>query len=97
MSVLNEVLQEEYERSLRIKSSIEKELKTLPDGYISHKIIKNKRYCYIQKRIGGKVVSTYLPADKVNAMKSQIEKRKTLEASLKEVNENIKKLKRVIK
>lgn len=97
MSVLDEVLFEEYERCKKIKTSIEAELHQLPKGYISRKTINKKTYCYIQKRIGNKVVSTYVPIEKLVDIQSQIERRQQLEFSLKEVKANIKKLERVIK
>lgn len=97
MSILDDVLQEEYERSKKMKVSIEGELQQMPKGYISRKTINKKPYCYIQQRIGSKVVSSYVPIGKVSDVKAQIERRQKLEASLKEVNLNMKKLKRVIK
>lgn len=97
MSVLDDVLFEEYERSKKMKVSIENELRLLPKGYISRKTINKKPYCYIQKRVGGKVVSTYVPVEKIPNIQVQIERRRKLELSLKEIDANIKKLKRVIK
>lgn len=37
MSVLDDVLKEEYDLSIRIKKALKKELEQLPKGYISQK------------------------------------------------------------
>ena len=50
MSVLDDVLKEEYNRSKKIIKLIEDELNSLPKGYISKKKINGKVYYYLQKR-----------------------------------------------
>ena len=95
MTVLDVVLQEEYERSKRMKTAMERELSVLPKGYISKKIINNNEYYYLQKRVGSKIVGNYIPSEDVEKMKVLISKRKQLEKSIREIEKNIKKIERL--
>ena len=97
MSILDSVLQEEYERSIRMKKATEKELDALPKGYISEKIINGKKYYYLQNRLQAKVVSKYIHFDDVESLKEKISSRKQLQQSIKELNDNIKKIRKVTK
>lgn len=97
MAILDDVLIEEYERSKRMKTAMEKELSQLPQGYISKKFINKKIYFYIQKRKGSKIISEYVSPKNLPILERDIIKRKQLEISLKELNLNIKKIERVIK
>jgi hypothetical protein len=97
MTVLDSVLQEEYDRLIRMKVVMEKELAELPKGYISKKIINNKPYYYLQKRDGLKISGTYIAEDELPNVIKQVDKRKQLQKSLREISVNIKKIKRVVK
>ncbi len=97
MSVLDNALQEEYERSKKIKAAMERELEQLPIGYISQKNINNRKYCYLQKRQGIKIVGNYIPSEDLPKLKAQVERRMQLEKSIKELKKNMKKIERVIK
>lgn len=97
MSVLNSVLQEEYDRLIRMRAAMEMELGELPKGYISKKVINNKPYYYLQKRDGLKINGTYIAEDELPYVTKQVDKRKQLEKSLREISVNIKKIKRVMK
>lgn len=44
MSIIAEVLKEEYEKLLKTKKAMEKEIEKLPRGYISEKRINGKIY-----------------------------------------------------
>ena len=57
MAILDQVLNEEFDRLQRIRAAMRKELELLPKGYISLKNIHGKQYPYLQKREGNKVVS----------------------------------------
>ena len=96
MSVLYDVLEEEKERLLRMKSAMEKELESLPKGYLSKKRISGREYYYLQHRDGGKMVSSFVPAADVEEMRTKVERRRQLQASIRECRENIRKLERVI-
>ena len=97
MSVLDSVLQEEYERSERMKSEMESELNELPKGYISKKKIAGKSYYYLQQRVKMKIVGTYVPPEELAVIKKQIDRRKQLEESIRELKANMKKIRRVTK
>jgi hypothetical protein len=97
MSVLDSVLQEEYERSERMKSAMESELNELPKGYVSEKKIAGKSYYYLQERIKMKIVGTYIPTEELTEVKKRIDRRKQLEESIRELKANMKKIRRVIK
>lgn len=97
MSILDSVLQEEYERSERMKSAIESELNELPKGYVSTKKIAGKSYYYLQQRNKMKIIGTYIPPEELSEIKKQIDRRKQLEESIRELKANMKKIKRVIK
>ena len=47
MSILNDIMREEYERMNRLIPRIEAEIKELPKGYISEKNIKGGTYYYL--------------------------------------------------
>lgn len=84
MSVLEEVLMEEYDRSLRISRAMEAENADLPRGSIRRRDIKGREYHYLQYREGSHVRSKYLKADEVESMSRLISRRKENEKALKE-------------
>lgn len=96
MSVLDIVLSEEYNRLSRKIHIIEKEMKSLPKGYISKKKIKNHSYYYLQYRENNKIVSKYIKQSEVEAYQVLIDERKSLELNLKELQKNKKKLEKVL-
>lgn len=97
MSVLMSVLQEELDRLERQQAAYEADLQELPKGYISKKNIRGKMSYYWQYRDGAKIVSQYIPAEEVPGLEEQVRRRKQLEASLRRVKEDRKKLRRVLK
>ena len=60
MSVLDEVLKEEYERLLRMRSAMSIEYDALPKGSISRKNIRGCDCYYLQYRERDKIVSKYI-------------------------------------
>lgn len=96
MSILMEVLKEELDRLDRQQAAYERDLQELPNGYISKKKIAGKEYCYLQYRDGGKVVSKYITAEDLPKIEAQVKRRKQLEASLRRVREDQKKLRKVL-
>ena len=61
-----------------------KKLDNLPDGYISKKTIKGKIYSYLQYFQGGKIVSKYVPKEKLELLENKLNLRKQIEAEIKE-------------
>ena len=66
---------------------IEKELALLPTGYISKKIISGKERFYLQWTENGKLKSKYIKAAELAEVTSKVERRKALQARLKELIE----------
>lgn len=76
---------------------MEKELNELPKGYISKKVINKKPYYYLQRREGLKILGSYIAEDELEYITNQVDRRKQLKKSLNEINQNLKKIKKVIK
>lgn len=96
MSVIEEVLLEEHDRSRRISEAIVAELEELPRGGIRERIIKGRPYYYLQYREGDKVRSGYVPRDEVPSLRARLARRKELEAALKEQELARKQIERVL-
>lgn len=97
MSILDGIMQEEYDRLNRIINKLEIEIEHLPKGYISEKRINQRLYYYLQFRELGKVKSVYLKADEVESYRRLIAYRNELLIKLKEMQEDRAKLERVLK
>ena len=96
MSILMEVLQEELDRLDRQQVAYKSHLRELPRGYISKKKIRGKESYYLQYREGAKIVSKWIPAANLQEVEKQVDQRKMLEASLRRVKEDQKKLRRAL-
>ena len=96
MSILMGVLKEELERLEQQEVIYVRDLQELPKGYVSKKKIAGKEYCYLQHRSGGKVISKYIAAEDLPKVEAQVKRRKQLEASLRRVHEDQKKLRKVL-
>ncbi|MCB7520528.1 hypothetical protein LIZ64_02115 [[Clostridium] hylemonae] len=82
----------EYKNLFDRKVKLETELQTLVQGYISKKTIKGKTYCYLQNRVGGKLISQYLKSEEVDEVTEQIARRKQYEAELPNLKARISEL-----
>ena len=96
MSVLEEVLEEELERSIRVSRAIQQELVALPKGSVRVRKIGNHVYYYLNYREGDKVRSKYIPAKDIELIKKQVARRKELLAALKEQVRTQKQIERVL-
>jgi hypothetical protein len=85
MSVLSEILKEEYERLLRTISSYEKMVAELPKGSLREKLINGRKYCYLQWREGGKVKSKYIRQSDIKSLSDQIDRRNQFQQEIKEL------------
>lgn len=68
---------------------LEREIAVLPQGNITVKNIKGKDYYYHRIINNKKRTETYIPFDQVEELRTQIEKRKALEAELKELKKRL--------
>ncbi len=96
MSVIEEVMLEEYERSIRIEKAILIEQEQLPKGSIQIKNIANKQYNYLMYRENNKVISRYIKPEELDSLKKQIQKRKENQAALKELRKSKKQIIRAL-
>ena len=95
-SVLDEVFLEEYDRVLRRIHAIQRELKLLPKGSVSRKIINGSEAFYLSFREGNKVVTKYLKKDDVEKTRGLVEMRRRLELNMRESKKQAKKLEKVL-
>ena len=70
-------------------SELEREIASLPPGSITAKTIRGKEYYYHRFTQNGKRNEHYIDFDKVAALRTQIEKRKSLEAELKVLKRSV--------
>lgn len=96
MSVLEDVLEEEYSRSSRLLVLMEQEISSLPKGSIRMRNIKGHEYCYLNYRVGNKVKSDYVPAADVDELRAKIERRRALAAAIREQKRSQKQIIRAL-
>ncbi len=96
MAVLDEILEEEFARSLRLVSRMESELATLPKGSLRTRTLKGHEYHYLNYRDGKQVKSDYVPAGSVDEISRKIERRKSLVAAIREQKRSQKQIIRAL-
>jgi DNA-directed RNA polymerase beta' subunit len=100
LSIVFDVLKEEYERNLNMQKAYKKEINSLPKGKIIRKKIGNGTYLYLLYRDKEKVITKYIGVkDKTNIKNLQykIDKRKYLQKNLKSLIEEEKEIRKVLK
>ena len=88
MTILQEVLLEEYYRILRTEYLIQEELQKYPKGHISKKKIKGREYFYLQHREGNRIVSKYIPEAQLQDYQTKIQNRKRREEDFSELQKS---------
>ena len=96
MSILSEILSEEYERLNNTISSYEALVARLPKGSIMEKTIGGRQYAYLQWRDKDRVKSKYIKPEDIVSLKEQIEQRRRYEKEIKTLKEARKEFDRVI-
>jgi hypothetical protein len=96
MSVLEEVLAEEYGRSLRMTRALEKELSTLPKGYVRARTIRGRTYYYLQRRDGDRVRSDYVRREDAERVMALVDRRREIAAALKEQERTRRQIERAL-
>ena len=96
MSIFEEILLEEYERSSRISKALEAELERLPRGSVRERSINGKSYYYLQYRDGAHVRSVYLRRDDVEHIRNQLARRKEVQEALAEQEKTRKQIVRAL-
>ncbi|MCL2046459.1 MAG: hypothetical protein FWG88_08760 [Oscillospiraceae bacterium] len=87
-----QVLYDEYVKLLHIKMECRYSLNLLKKGYISTKRISGKKYPYLQYRVDGKLVSEYIKEGCLSDVRVELEKRKTLDNEIGEIDERLAKI-----
>ena len=96
MSVLEEVLEEEYGRSVRLIKHMQSEIDALPKGSIRVRSIGRREYYYLNYRVADKVKSDYIRASEVDDIREKIERRKKLKEALKEQERACRQIERAL-
>ena len=96
MSVLEEVLLEEYDRSLRVSRALEAELAGLPRGSVRERSIGGGTYYYLQYRDGSHVRSEDVPRDEVARVREQVERRREVVGAIKEQERSRRQIERAL-
>ncbi len=99
MSILKDVLNDEYSRLQSLSQWYSKEIALLPKGSISIKKRKNRDYLYINYRLKERVKSDYIgyvASEKAIGVIKKIKQRKEYERELKAVKSSLKELERVL-
>ena len=96
MSILEEVLVEEYERSVRITRALEEELATLPRGSLRERVVDGRTYYYLQYREGSRVMSDYVPRADAERVRSLVQRRKELVAAIREQERSRRQIERAL-
>ncbi|MBR3418198.1 MAG: AAA family ATPase [Oscillospiraceae bacterium] len=68
---------------------LEEQIALLPKGSVGQKTVNGKEYCYLRWTENKKRKEKYIPADEIETLKSNIEKRKALEKELKELRRQV--------
>lgn len=74
-------------------SELEREIAVLPLGTVSAKTVKGREYFYHRYTVSGERHEDYVSHDAVDGLRSQIQKRKELEAELKRLKQSVPKAK----
>ena len=96
-TMLDEMLMEEYNRSLRAQKAKRAALINLPKGNLREKKIGNNIYYYLQWREGGHVRNKYVRKENIKNVKEQISYRDDILLAIKNIDSDIKKLRKVLK
>lgn len=96
MSVLEDILEEEYERSARLIRLMEEEIASLPKGSVRTRRIGSRDYYYLNYREGDKVRSDYIQISAVEEVRGKIARRKELQAALKEQRTSQRQIERAL-
>lgn len=96
-TMLDEMLMEEYNRSLRAQKAKRAALINLPKGNLREKKIGNNIYFYLQWREGSHVRNKYVRKEHIESVREQISYREDIMISLQNIDHDIKNLRRALK
>jgi hypothetical protein len=90
MNVLKGILKDSKKHYQDVRKKIVKKISGLPQGSIKERKIAGRKYYYLQKREGQKVVHKYLGKVKPEKLVKDLKLRKSLQVELKQVDEALK-------
>jgi len=100
VSAIRETVQEELEKTLDIRQRYTEELEALPRGCLRRRVVKSQEYFYRVFREGKKIKDIYLgklSEEQINAHNESRLKRKACKEAIRELNQHISYLKRILK
>jgi len=88
----------EAKRMTALREAYEKQLESLPKGSLREKERNGKKYFYLAYRSDGRVVSEYIGNDEtvINSLKEQLERRKGVEALIKNIKKELALMNKVL-
>jgi len=98
MRLVSSLIAQEEKRMNVLKESYEEQLLTLPKGTLRVRQKGKNTYYYLSYRSGKKVTTDYIGKDENNILriKEQLEKRRHIEEMLKELNKELRLMKKVL-
>ena len=98
-TVIYGLLREEKERNLEMQKIHQREIDSLPKGAVVAQNVYGKKYYYLRRRIGNKVVAEYLGNDEavIQEVKHKVAKRKHLESIVKRLKLEYKQICKIVK
>ncbi len=99
-SIFLDIMKEELNRNLYKQDAFNRQLVSLPKGYLSKCVIDGKAYIYRKKRIENNIISEYIGVPGDDNVKKAEEDRKLyieLKLSIKELTRDEKRLRKAIK
>lgn len=100
MSIFLDVMKEELERNLYKQDAFNKEINSLPKGYLSECVINGKKYIYRKRREKNKILSEYIGIPNDDNVKKAINDRKNyidLKKSIRLLKKEEERLRKAIK
>jgi hypothetical protein len=97
MSILSDVLTEEYERQKRIHMAYLRECNDLPPGSLVYKQIGQNKYPYLQWREGNKIKSKFVKSQDIPEIIKKCSRKKELRQSIIRIKRDIKNLEKMLK
>lgn len=99
MSVIQGVLEEEYDRLKNMERAYLNKISLLPKGSIREKTIGTRKYVYLVYREGKKVKTDYLKVsnDELENLKLKIMQRRKYEKALREIKKDFNIIRRTLK
>ena len=77
----------DYKEIVKRQNEIKNQIKDLPNGYLTKKVISGKTYHYLQWSENGKKLSKYIPEKDLKQVSNSIELRKKLQEDLSELED----------